>query len=99
YELDAAAIERDHRAPARRRRTAAGETPEARRGLLDIAHRDDDAREATRAVAMRKPARLPDHALRVMGQNLDAAFRHGSALDTRDREGRGRRPGLSLDRP
>ena len=77
----------------------AGEARKARCRLLDIGHRDHDARQRARAIRMRKPALLPDRILGVMREDLDAAFRHGAALDTRDREGGGRWPCLGVDRP
>src|SRR4030095_16442063 len=60
---------------------------------------DDGAREPTGAVAMHKPSPLPDRVLRVMGQDLNAALRHGAALDARTREAGSRGPCFVIDRP
>ena len=51
-----------------------------------------------RAVRMREPALLPHGVLGVVGEHLDAAFRHLAELDPRHREGRGCGARLGADR-
>ena len=47
---------------------------------------------------MRQPALLPHRVLGAVRQNLDAAFRHGAALEPHHREGGDARPAFGLDR-
>ena len=48
---------------------------------------------------MREPALLPHRVLGVVGEHLDAAFRHLAGLDPRHRERGGVGAGLGADRP
>ena len=79
-------------------RGPAGEAREAFCRLLDIGHRDGQAAQAVRAVGMRQPARLPDHVLRPVGEDLDAALRHLACLQSRHRERGGPGCAAGIDR-
>ena len=97
-EIHAAAIEAQQCAARCPRYRAAGETRKSLRGLFDVGDGNDDVDQADGAVRMRQPALLPHRLFGVMGQHLDAAFRHHPGLDAGDGEGRGAGAGCGLDR-
>ena len=101
HEVHAAAIELDQYPCSTRgpRRRAAGETRKPLCGFFDIGDGDDNVEQARRAVGMGQPARLPYSMLGMVGQHLDASFRHRARFEAGDGEGRRIRAGFGRDRP